>query len=113
MCILLDISLHFYSRKKLDETTAELKVTSKLLAEEKLKTDNLLFRMLPQKVADDLKNGRVVQAGKTDNNGGIKQAVQLYNCICVLITPDIIRAVFRKSNQGNQDSSGNEKNEIQ
>lgn len=53
-----------FFRKKLDETTAELKITSRLLAEEKQKTDNLLFQMLPQKVADELKNGRTVKAGE-------------------------------------------------
>lgn len=50
--------------KKLDETTSELKVTSRLLAEEKQKTENLLCQMLPQKVANELKNGRSVKAGK-------------------------------------------------
>jgi guanylate cyclase soluble subunit beta len=50
--------------KKLDETTAELKKTSRLLADEKLKTDTLLYQMLPIKVANQLREGKKVEAGQ-------------------------------------------------
>ncbi|KAH9494507.1 Guanylate cyclase soluble subunit beta-2 [Bulinus truncatus] len=52
--------------KKLDETTAELKRTSKELEKEKQKTDRLLYQMLPEKVAHQLKNGQKVEAEKFD-----------------------------------------------
>jgi hypothetical protein len=55
-------------RKTLDETTAELKKTSRLLEAEKQKTDNLLYQMLPHKVANDLKNGLSIAAGKEDKS---------------------------------------------
>ena len=59
----------FYTcyRKKLDETTIELRKISKALELEKKKTDMLLYQMLPEKVANDLKNGRQVEAGKIRN----------------------------------------------
>lgn len=50
--------------KKLDETTAELKKTSADLAKEKKKTDQLLYQMFPEKVANELKEGRSVEAGR-------------------------------------------------
>ena len=56
------MSLTIY-RKKLDETTAELKRTSRDLALEKQRTDRLLYQMLPAKVADQLKLGKSVEAG--------------------------------------------------
>ncbi|KAK6177072.1 hypothetical protein SNE40_015250 [Patella caerulea] len=52
--------------KKLDETTVQLKKTSKALECEKEKTDMLLYQMLPQKVANQLKNGKQVEAEKYD-----------------------------------------------
>ncbi|KAK0064161.1 guanylate cyclase soluble subunit beta-2 [Biomphalaria pfeifferi] len=52
--------------KKLDETTAELKRTSKELEKEKQKTERLLYQMLPEKVAHQLKNGQRVEAEKFD-----------------------------------------------
>lgn len=54
-----------HCRKKLDETTAELKKTSEALEVERKKTELLLYQMLPQKVANDLKNGKQVQAGES------------------------------------------------
>ena len=50
--------------KKLDETTAELKKTAIALEAEKKKTDMLLHQMLPVKVADQLREGNKVEAGK-------------------------------------------------
>ncbi|XP_013400601.1 guanylate cyclase soluble subunit beta-2 [Lingula anatina] len=50
--------------KKLDETTAELKRTATALNREKQKTDSLLYQMLPRKVADQLREGRTVEAEK-------------------------------------------------
>ncbi|XP_035824043.1 guanylate cyclase soluble subunit beta-2-like [Aplysia californica] len=52
--------------RKLDETTAELKRTSRMLELEKQKTDRLLYQMLPEKVANQLKNGQKVEAEKYD-----------------------------------------------
>ena len=49
--------------KKLDETTAELKKMAIELENEKAKTDRLLHEMLPKKVADQLKQGKTVEAG--------------------------------------------------
>jgi len=49
--------------KRLDETTAELKKTAIELENEKLKTDRLLHEMLPVKVANQLKQGKTVEAG--------------------------------------------------
>ena len=50
--------------KKLDETTAELTRTGQALEVEKAKTDMLLHQMLPVKVADALREGHTVEAGK-------------------------------------------------
>mgnify|MGYP001805135322 CR=1 FL=1 len=52
-----------YCSKKLDETTAELKKMAIELENEKAKTDRLLHEMLPKKVADQLKQGKTVEAG--------------------------------------------------
>lgn len=54
----------FTDSKKLDETTAELKKMAIALDIEKGKTDRLLHEMLPKKVADQLKQGQTVAAGK-------------------------------------------------
>ena len=46
--------------KKLDETTAALKQTSRALEREKRKTDSLLYQMLPKSVAEQLKDNQAV-----------------------------------------------------
>ena len=56
--------MSFFGSKKLDETTAELRRTSQALEEEKKKTDLLLYQMLPEKVANQLRDGRRIEAGK-------------------------------------------------
>ena len=53
---------HVYSQM-LDQTTAELKRISHALEVEKQKTEELLHQMLPPKVATQLKNGHIVEAG--------------------------------------------------
>ena len=53
-----------FCSKKLDETTAELKKTARALEQEKQKTDQLLYQMLPEKVADSLREGKTVAAGR-------------------------------------------------
>ncbi|KAK6995376.1 hypothetical protein BgiMline_012045 [Biomphalaria glabrata] len=52
--------------KELDETTAELKRMSRQLELEKQRTEKLLYQMLPEKVANQLKNGEEVEAEKFD-----------------------------------------------
>lgn len=54
----------FHVHKKLEETTAMLEKTSIALAAEKVKTDNLLHSMLPQTVAEKLREGHQVEAGE-------------------------------------------------
>ena len=54
----------FLNSKKLDETTAELKKISIALEVERQKTETLLNEMLPRKVAEQLKRGKRVDAGK-------------------------------------------------
>ena len=56
-------------RKRLDETTAELRITAAALERAKEKTDTLLYRMLPKKVAHLLREGKTVEAGKRVNEG--------------------------------------------
>ncbi|KAH9508000.1 Guanylate cyclase soluble subunit beta-2 [Bulinus truncatus] len=51
--------------KELDETTAELKRMSRELELEKQGTEKLLYQMLPEKVAIQLKNGKAVEAGES------------------------------------------------
>ncbi|XP_064606184.1 guanylate cyclase soluble subunit beta-2-like [Liolophura sinensis] len=53
--------------KKLDETTAELRKTSRALEAEKQKTDMLLYQMLPVKAADQLREGKPVEAEKFED----------------------------------------------
>ena len=55
----------FEHRKKLDETTMELKKTSKALEAEKRKTEELLYEMMPKKIAKQLTSGQVVKAGES------------------------------------------------
>ena len=50
--------------KKLEETTAALKRTGAALEAEKAKTDELLYQMLPVKVAHSLREGQEVEAEK-------------------------------------------------
>ena len=50
--------------KKLDETQAAMKKTSRAIAIEKERADQLLYQMLPEKVATQLKEGKKVAAGK-------------------------------------------------
>ena len=57
-------SKQFHFSKQLEETTNALKKTSEELEEEKKKTDLLLYQLLPPKVANQLKNGKQVEAGK-------------------------------------------------
>lgn len=49
--------------KKLDQTTADMKKLAAALDQEKKKTDMLLYQMLPVKVANQLREGRTVEAG--------------------------------------------------
>ena len=49
---------------KLEETTAKLQLMSEALVQEKHKTDTLLHQMLPERVADTLRDGHKVPAGK-------------------------------------------------
>ena len=56
--------LYVLCSKLLDETTAQLKRTGVALEKEKAKADMLLHQMLPIKVANQLREGRKVKAGK-------------------------------------------------
>ena len=49
--------------KELELKKEELRTLMRDLAREKQKTDSLLFSMLPKEVANDLREGRHVQAG--------------------------------------------------
>ncbi|KAL5014772.1 hypothetical protein ScPMuIL_009042 [Solemya velum] len=53
--------------KKLDQSTATMKKLAIALTEEKKRTDCLLYEMLPQKVADKLRDGQVVDAEKYES----------------------------------------------
>ena len=57
----------FLHSKKLDATTAELKRTALALEKEKSKTDMLLYQMLPIRVANALRDGQKVTAGKCNS----------------------------------------------
>ena len=59
------ISFIIVYSQRLEETTAALQVTSEALEQEKAKTDMLLHQMLPVKVAEALKDGHRVEAGKS------------------------------------------------
>ncbi|XP_046569189.1 guanylate cyclase soluble subunit beta-2-like [Haliotis rubra] len=77
--------------KKLDETTAALKRTSQALEIEKQKTDVLLYQMLPQKVANQLKNGRQVEAEKFDQVTILFSDIVTFTNIAAACTPlDIV-----------------------
>ena len=62
--------------KKLDETQAAMKKTSRAIAIEKERADQLLYQMLPEKVATQLKEGKKVAAGKPiiDISGALDRA---------------------------------------
>ncbi|ESO98999.1 hypothetical protein LOTGIDRAFT_142368, partial [Lottia gigantea] len=73
--------------QKLDETTAELKVTSKALESEKKKTEMLLYQMLPQKVAHQLKNGKQVEAEKFEEVTILFSDIVTFTTISAACTP--------------------------
>ncbi|XP_041348520.1 guanylate cyclase soluble subunit beta-2-like [Gigantopelta aegis] len=73
--------------KKLDETTVALKKTSEQLEEEKKKTDLLLYQMLPPKVANQLKNGKQVEAEKFDAVTILFSDVVTFTTIAAACTP--------------------------
>ncbi|KAL5013480.1 hypothetical protein ScPMuIL_007750, partial [Solemya velum] len=73
--------------KKLDETTIELKKTSRALQCEKKKTETLLYQMLPEKVADDLKNGRQVEAEKFEQVTVLFSDIVTFTSIAAACTP--------------------------
>ncbi|XP_070552152.1 guanylate cyclase soluble subunit beta-2-like [Ptychodera flava] len=52
--------------KQLEEKKEELRILMQSLREEKMKTDALLYSMLPRQVANDLREGRHVEAGEFD-----------------------------------------------
>ena len=54
----------FLISKELDATTAKLQKLAISLEDEKKKTDTLLYQMLPFKVANQLRDGKPVEAGK-------------------------------------------------
>ena len=56
----------------MDETTAELMKTARALELEKKKTDSLLYQMLPEKVANSLREGIKVAAGNSSYYGYLK-----------------------------------------
>lgn len=62
----------------MDETTAELKKMAIELENEKAKTDRLLHEMLPEKVADQLKQGKTVEAGEQLGNTQTSQTLKSY-----------------------------------
>ena len=64
--------------KKLDQTTADMKKLAAALDQEKKKTDMLLYQMLPVKVANQLRDGRTVEAG---NNQIILHPVRSKHCV--------------------------------
>lgn len=49
---------------QLERKKEELRILSQHLEEEKRKTENLLYAMLPKHVANQLKEGKKVEAGK-------------------------------------------------
>ena len=53
----------FVCSVRLEETTAALQIMATALEREKKKTDMLLHQMLPEKVADQLREGQKVAAG--------------------------------------------------
>ena len=55
----------FSFSSKLEETTAALEIMARDLESEKAKTDLLLHQMLPPKVADQLREGKPVEAGES------------------------------------------------
>lgn len=93
LTLLLTLNHCIVFSKKLDRTTAELKVTALALEEEKKKTDTLLYQMLPMKVANQLRDGIKVDAGEGNMNvctcseAALQRTVP-YTYICKLpVTP--------------------------
>ena len=50
--------------RQLEQKKEELRVTMRDLEIEKKKTDTLLYQMLPVEVANELREGRTVEAGR-------------------------------------------------
>ncbi|XP_064633334.1 guanylate cyclase soluble subunit beta-2-like [Lineus longissimus] len=73
--------------KKLDETTAELTRTGKALEEEKRKTDELLYQMLPVKVANQLREHKQVEAEKFDQVTILFSDIVTFTNIAAACTP--------------------------
>ena len=63
--------------KQLEQKEQQLRLIMKDLEKEKNKTDTLLYSMLPREVANDLREGRTVEAG--NNLAFVLKTYQHYN----------------------------------
>lgn len=70
---------------QLERKKEELHVLSLRLEEEKSKTENLLYAMLPKHVANLLKEGKAVEAGR--GGGGRRRRRRRRACVCETAAP--------------------------
>nr|XP_034336645.1 guanylate cyclase soluble subunit beta-2 [Crassostrea gigas] len=78
--------------KKLDQTTTDMKKLAAALDQEKKKTDMLLYQMLPVKVANQLREGRTVEAEKHGNVTILFSDIVTFTNIAALCHPmDIVK----------------------
>nr|XP_006822272.1 PREDICTED: guanylate cyclase soluble subunit beta-2-like [Saccoglossus kowalevskii] len=73
--------------RQLEQKKEELRTLMKDLQEEKLKTDMLLHSMLPQQVANDLREGRKVEAGEYDQVTVLFSDVVKFTDMCAVCKP--------------------------
>ncbi|XP_077985261.1 guanylate cyclase soluble subunit beta-2-like [Glandiceps talaboti] len=67
---------------QLEQKKEELRVLMRELQDEKLKTDILLYSMLPKQVANDLREGRSVEAGEYDEASVLFSDIVKFTDMC-------------------------------
>lgn len=70
---------------QLERKKEELRLLSQHLEEERRKTENLLYAMLPKHVANQLKEGKTVEAGEGNESAMNVITIRMFSCDCCVL----------------------------